>query len=156
MEESYKDQYQQFWEIGMDALTLILDSVTPLWRTYGKTIGEDIRDFLIVPLYRNEFTGEAKRYPITHLPVRSLRHWLGLCLFYISSFTVTLLQTRIAIASHSGLRYIPYEGIRWTALPFFWVMIIIQWFIVITEYVILILELGVVLWWTGWTVKLFN
>ena len=140
----------------MDALTFILDSVTPFWRTYGKTIGEDIRDFLIIPLYRNEFTGEAKRYPITRVPARSWQHWLTLCLFCIASFSLTLLQTRIAIASHSGLRYIPYEGIRWIALPFFWTMIIIQWLIVITEYVILILELGVILWWTGWSVKLFN
>ncbi|KAK0481661.1 hypothetical protein IW261DRAFT_1682150 [Armillaria novae-zelandiae] len=59
LEESYKDQYQHFWEIGMDALTFLLDSVTPFWRTYGKTIGDDFKDFLIVPLYRNEFTGES-------------------------------------------------------------------------------------------------
>ncbi|KAG6817747.1 hypothetical protein H0H87_004538 [Tephrocybe sp. NHM501043] len=78
LEESYKDQYQQFWEFGMDTLTFILDTVTPFWRSYGKPIGEDIRDFLIIPLYRNEFTGESKRYPITQMPVRSLRHWLGL------------------------------------------------------------------------------
>ncbi|KAF8641053.1 hypothetical protein AX17_000697 [Amanita inopinata Kibby_2008] len=158
LEESYKDQYQQFWEFGMDALTFILDRVTPFWRTYGKTIGEDIRDFLIIPLYRNEFTGEAKRYPIKGVPKRSLRHWLGLCLFLLISITLTLLQTRGAITSimHSGLRCIPYESIRWTALPFFWIMIVVQWFLVLTEFSILLLELVVLLWWTGWLVKLFT
>ncbi|KAH7880899.1 uncharacterized protein C8R40DRAFT_1261516 [Lentinula edodes] len=68
LEESYKDQYQHLWDIGMDALTFILDSVTPFWRSYGKLIGDDVQDFLIVPLYRNEYTGEAKRYPIPRLP----------------------------------------------------------------------------------------
>ncbi|KAK2461573.1 hypothetical protein APHAL10511_006036 [Amanita phalloides] len=156
LEESYKDQYQQFWEIGMDALTLILDSVTPFWRIYGKTIWEDIQDFLIIPVYRNEFTGEAKHYPITHVPKRSLQHWLGLCLFCIISFTATLVQTRIVIASHNGLRYIPYEGIRWTAFPFLWIAIVIQWLIIFIEYAILILEVATMLWWTGWSIKVFN
>ncbi|KAF8632971.1 hypothetical protein AX15_001568 [Amanita polypyramis BW_CC] len=158
LEESYKDQYQQIWDIGMDALAFVLDSVTPFWRTYGKTIGEDIRDFLIIPLYRNEFTGEAKRYPITHAPKRSLRHWLGLCLLCFLSITVTLLQTRVAITSvmHSGLRYIPYESIRWTMLPFFWVMIVIQWSIVLAEFAFLLSELAVILWWAGWSIKVFT
>ena len=57
MEENYRNQYQQFWDIGLDALTLLLDTVTPFWRNYGKVIGEDVQDFLIIPWYRNEFTG---------------------------------------------------------------------------------------------------
>jgi len=157
LEESYKDQYQQFWEIGMDALTFILDNVTPFWRQYGKTIGEDIRDFLIIPLYRNEFTGEPKSYPIMFVPRRSLRHWSGLGLLYLSTIALTFLSTRIAITfvTHAGLRYIPYEGIRWTALPFFWIMIVIQWIIVLTAFTILFLEFAVLFWWTGWLIKVF-
>ncbi|PFH54876.1 hypothetical protein AMATHDRAFT_44659 [Amanita thiersii Skay4041] len=158
LEESYQDQYQQVWEFGMDALTFILDSVTPFWRTYGKTIGDDIRDFLIIPLYRNEFTGEAKRYPITGVPKRSLRHWMSLCLFISVSMTLTLLQIRGAITSiiHSGLRCLPYESLRWTLLPFFWILIVIQWSLVMTELAIVLMELAVLLWWTGWSVKLLT
>ncbi|KAF8898984.1 hypothetical protein BD779DRAFT_51338 [Infundibulicybe gibba] len=158
LEESYKDQYQQFWEFGMDALTFLLDTITPFWRTYGKTIGEDTRDFLIIPLYRNEFTGEAKRYHIQHFPKRSFRHWLGLILFFLSSVTVMVLQGRAAVSSssHYKLRWITYESVRWTAIPFFWVGILIQWWAVLTEFAIVFLQLGVIVWWVGWSVRLFN
>ncbi|KAJ3749301.1 hypothetical protein DFH05DRAFT_1593438, partial [Lentinula detonsa] len=77
-EESYRDQYQHLWDLGMSFLTLLLDTITPFWRTYGKVIGDDIQDFLIIPLYRHEFTGESKRYPIRRVPKRSVRHWIGL------------------------------------------------------------------------------
>jgi hypothetical protein len=36
LEESHRDQYQHLWEFGMDALTFMLDAITPVWRTYGK------------------------------------------------------------------------------------------------------------------------
>ncbi|KAF5385082.1 hypothetical protein D9615_001316 [Tricholomella constricta] len=157
LEESYKDQYQQVWEFGMDTLTFLLDSVTPFWRTYGKPIGEDIRDFLIIPLYRNEFTGEAKRYPILRIPKRSFRHWLGLVFFFFASVSVNILQSRAALSSstHYKLPMIPYESIRWTALPFFWISIIIQWWAVLAECAVVFLQLAVVFWWVGWSVGIF-
>uniref|UniRef100_A0A0W0FGM0 Uncharacterized protein n=1 Tax=Moniliophthora roreri TaxID=221103 RepID=A0A0W0FGM0_MONRR len=144
LEESYRDQYQHVWEIGMDALTFILDTVTPFWRTYGKTIGYDVQDFLIVPLYRNEFTGEAKRYPITRLPRRSFRHWMGLLLFFCLCMTVTLLQARAAVSSslHYRLDWIEYGGIRWTALPIFWIAIFAQWIAVVIESAIVLLQIA--------------
>ncbi|KAF5352719.1 hypothetical protein D9756_006000 [Leucocoprinus leucothites] len=158
LEESYKDQYQQIWEFGMDALTLLLDTVTPFWRNYGKTIGEDIRDFLIIPLYRNEFTGEAKRYPINALPRRSFHHWLGLGVVFLSSILWTFFQARVALSStmHSKLRWIPFEGMRYTALPFFWVGILIQWSAVLVECGIVFMEMGVIAWWLGWSINLLT
>lgn len=158
LEESYKDQYQQFWEFGMDALTFLLDTVTPFWRTYGKTIGEDVRDFLIVPLYRNEFTGEAKRYRIAGVPRRSFRHWMGLLFFLLSSIGVTFLQGRAAMSSacHYRLEWITYGSLRWTALPFFWLGIIIQWWAVVAEFAIVAMQLAVLTWWAGWSIKVFS
>ncbi|KAK0466458.1 uncharacterized protein EV420DRAFT_1511717 [Desarmillaria tabescens] len=154
----YKDQYQYFWEIGMDALTFLLDTVTPFWRTYGKTIGDDFRDFLIVPLYRNEFTGESKRYPLTHVPVRSFRHWIGLVVFFYLSIAVTILQTRTALTSsfHWGLQWITYGGVRWIVIPFFWVGIVIQWCAVLLELLLVLTQVGSLVWWLGWSVKIFN
>ena len=158
LEESYKDQYQQFWDLGMDALTLLLDTVTPFWRTYGKTIGEDICDFLIIPLYRNEFTGEPKSYPIKGFPKRSFHHWVGLVVFFLLSITVNILQTRAAISSSLNFRLqlIPYDSVRWTALPFFWVGILIQWFAVVFEFAIVFLQLGVIAWWIGWSINVIH
>ncbi|KJA25846.1 hypothetical protein HYPSUDRAFT_134350 [Hypholoma sublateritium FD-334 SS-4] len=158
LEESYRDQYQQFWDFGMDALTLLLDTVTPVWRTYGKAIGEDVRDFLIIPLYRNEFTGESKPYPIRGFPRRSLYHCVGLCIFLISSVAVNFLQARAAVTStlNFRLQWISYDGVRWTALPFFWIAIVIQWLAVVCELAIVFLQLGVIFWWVGWSVRLLT
>ncbi|KAF9460106.1 hypothetical protein BDZ94DRAFT_1266679 [Collybia nuda] len=158
LEESYKDQYQQIWELGMDTLTLLLDTVTPFWRTYGKPIGEDVRDFLIIPLYRNEFTGEPKRYLIHGFPTRSWRHWFGLGLFFLSSIAINILQARAAISSaiHYNLPMIPYESVRWTTLPFFWVSIFIQWWAVVVEFAVVMVQIGILLWWAGWSVKIFS
>ncbi len=158
LEESYKDSYQHFWEIGMDALTLLLDTVTPFWRTYGKTIGEDVQDFLIIPLYRNEFTGEAKRYLITSVPQRSLRHWILLIVLFYGTIGLVILQGRAAVTSsiHIGLQWIPYDGIRWIALPFVFIGIVIQWCAVIVELAIVLGQIGVLIWWIGWSVKLLS
>ena len=142
----------------MDALTFFLDTVTPFWRTYGKVIGDDLQEFLIIPLYRNEFTGEAKRYPIRHVPRRSLRHWVGLMLLFYTSIGVSILQARTAITStiNFWLPYIEYDGLRWLIRPFFWIGIVIQWGAVITEIIMVLTQLYVLFWWLGWSVKLFT
>lgn len=142
----------------MDALTFILDSVTPFWRTYGKLIGDDVQAFLIVPLYRNEFTGEAKRYPIAHLPQRSFRHWVGLLMFFILTIVVMFLQARAALSCsvHYRLEWIPFDGVRWAALPLFWVGIVIQWLAVLGELAILVMQVGMLMWWVGWSVRLVS
>lgn len=158
LEESYKDQYQQLWELGMDTLTFILDTVTPFWRNYGKTIGEDVRDFLVIPLYRNEFTGEAKRYPIRTLPKRSYRHQLGLLLFFIIAVGVTMLQGRATISflSYYRLPWNALNGFRWAVMPFFWIAALIQICAVFTEFCIVFAQLAVVAWWIGWLLNIFS
>ncbi|KIK70743.1 hypothetical protein GYMLUDRAFT_32792 [Collybiopsis luxurians FD-317 M1] len=158
LEESYKDQYQHLWDIGMDALTFILDTVTPFWRTYGKTIGDDVQAFLIIPLYRNEFTGETKRYPILRVPQRSFRHWVGLSMFFVLTIAVLLLQIRAAVSCSSNykLRWIPYDGIRWAILPLFWIGIVIQWMAALGELLVLLMQVVTFMWWVGWLVRLVS
>jgi len=158
LEESYRDQYQQVWELGMDALTLILDTIAPFWRSYGKIIGEDMQDFIIIPWYRNEFTGESKRYPVKSVPRRSLRHWLALICLGAFIFFVTFLQARAAITStwNHRLLWIDSQALRWAIMPFFWVMILIQWFAFMFAVCIVLLHIAVVVWWLGWLVGLFT
>ncbi|KAJ4485873.1 hypothetical protein J3R30DRAFT_3281609 [Lentinula aciculospora] len=163
LEESYKDQYQHLWDIGMDALTFILDSVTPFWRTYGKLIGDDVQDFLIIPLYRNEFTGESKRYPILHVPRRSFRHWVGLFVFFLVSVGVMVLQGRTAVVcvlNYRLLGWLEHGGLRWfrwcVMIPSFWMGILVQWMAVIGEAAVVIMQLGTVLWWIGWSIRVLN
>ena len=138
----------------MDALTLFLDTITPFWRNYGKPIGEDIQDFLIIPWYRNEFTGEAKRYPVKSFPRRPVYHWLALLGLSAVGVLTTFLQIRAAITSiwHYRLLWIDNQGVRWTILPFFWAAILIQWFAVFFELCAVSLYVAVVAWWLGWFV----
>ncbi|KAK7465351.1 hypothetical protein VKT23_005330 [Stygiomarasmius scandens] len=157
LEESYKDQYQRFWEIGMNMLTLVLDRITPFWRTYGKTIGYDVQDFLIIPLYRNEFTGEAKRYPIKRLPSRSFRHWVLLVLFFYGCCTLLYFQSWTAWKSslHFRLEHISAPA-RFIALPFWGFAILVQWISVLVEFSIVLLQIGTVIWWIGWYIGLLH
>lgn len=156
LEESYRNHYQQLWNIGLDALTLLLDTVTPFWRNYGKVIGEDVQDFLIIPWYRNEFTGEAKRYPIKSFPRRSFRHWVGLLIFYALAILVTMLQIRAAWSStlNYNLPWLADTGFRWMFVPMFGVSILVQWVAVLVELAIVFAIFGIVVWWLGWTIKL--
>ncbi|KAI0082109.1 hypothetical protein K474DRAFT_1741672 [Panus rudis PR-1116 ss-1] len=158
LEESYRNHYQQLWNLGLDALTLLLDTVTPVWRIYGKVIGEDIQDFLIIPWYRNEFTGEPKPYPITRFPRRSFRHWVGLLMFSCAVVLVTTLQIRAAWSStlNYSLPWISHVGFRWMFVPIFCLGIVVQWFAVLVEISIVVLLCCVVVWWLGWFVRIFS
>ncbi|KAJ7040401.1 hypothetical protein C8F04DRAFT_1312860 [Mycena alexandri] len=151
-------QYQYFWELAMDALTFVLDTVTPFWRTYGRMIGDDVQHFLIIPLYRNEFTGEPKRYNIYTFPRRSFRHWVGLFLFFLATVALTVFQTRAALSSVSNrwLEGIPFVYLRRLLLIPFWVSIIIQWWAVVAELSVVLTQLAVVVWWMGWYVNIFS
>lgn len=142
----------------MDALTFILKTVTPFWRTHGKRITDDVHAFLIVPLYRNEFTGEAKWYPIAHLPQRTTQHWLALMMVFFLTIGMLLIQTSVAVlcSVNYTLGWIPYRynQVGWAALPFFWVGIVIQWLVILCELVILMMQIGTFLWWVGWSIGL--
>ena len=63
----------------------------------SKIIGINVQDFLIIPWYRNEFTGELERYPIKALPRRSSRHWVALVLFFFFH-----LRHHIVVSSTGG------------------------------------------------------
>lgn len=158
LEESYRNRYQQFWDIALDLLTLVLDTVTPFWRIYGKVIGEDVQDFLIIPWYRNEFTGEQKRYPLTHLPRRSFRHWIGLLLFSATSIGLTSLSFRFAVSwtINYNLPWISHAGFRWLLIPFSGLALLLMWCLVLLLFLVVLAEAGVVVWWLGWAVKIFN
>ena len=133
-----------------------MDTVTPFWRNYGKVIGEDVQDFLIIPWYRNEFTGEPKRYRIEHFPRRSLRHWISLIALSFIFTSGTVLQARAAIylTSQINIPWIQHSGLWWISFPVYVMLLIIQWCAVLLELSIILAQTGVVIWWLGWSVNL--
>jgi hypothetical protein len=159
LEEKYRNRHQKFWDLGMDALTLLLDSITPFWRSYGKTIGVDIQDFLIIPWYRNEFTGQPKRYPITSLPKRPFRHWLGLLVFAVGCHALLFLQIRGAVyitANGFMFLYGQNPGVGIVLLPCMIAICLVMWVAVVWEFFVIFAQIGVVLWWLGWSVGIFS
>jgi hypothetical protein len=142
----------------MDFLTFVLDAVAPVWRTYGKRIGEDVRDFLVVPWYRNEFTGEAKRYRITAIPRRSLRHWLALAIMAAGMWTVLVSQVRLlgVSAGYGALPGIKHPGLWWAVLPVFWLGMLVQCFLVFLTLAVIGAWSAVVVWWLGWLVGIMS
>lgn len=143
----------------MNALTFLLDSITPFWRSYGKTIGIDIQDFLIIPWYRNEFTGQAKRYPITGLPNRSFRHWFGLLLFAIGCHACLFMQIRGTVyATVQGFMFLCGQnpGVSIALLPSMTAICVVMWVAVICGFSIIVAQIGIVLWWLGWSVGIFS
>ncbi|THH33128.1 hypothetical protein EUX98_g1073 [Antrodiella citrinella] len=157
LEENYRNHYQQLWNIGLDALTLLLDTATPFWRNYGKVIGEDMQDFLIVPWYRNEFTGETNWYPIKSFPKRSFRHWVGLTFFSVGCVAVLMLQLRAAMSSSClfSLPWVVESGFRWFFFPFVLVALVLQWSAVLFEFLLLLAQAGILVWWLGWSIRIF-
>ena len=119
---------------------------------------QDVQDFLIVPWYRNEFTGEPKRYLIQQFPRRSLRHWVGLLFLSFLSVSFTWLQTRAAISLtlHIDLPWIEHIGLRWIIIPIYLALLLIQWCAVLIEYCVLAAQMGVTIWWVGWFVNLVS
>ncbi|CAK5264511.1 unnamed protein product [Mycena citricolor] len=155
LEESYKDQYQVFWEWAMDLATIVLDVVAPFWRNYGRAIVDDVQHFLIIPLYRNEFTGETKRYAIKHFPRRSLRHWVCLFLLFLGTVTVFLLNLRFALYWSSNFRLVGVPMRTLVILPY-WSFLLFHWSAVSSELAIVLTQLAVVLWWLGWSINIFT
>lgn len=158
LEDSYKNHYQQFWDFGMDAATFLLDAVIPFWRNYGKIIGVDVQDFLIIPWYRNEFTGETKRYPITQLPQRSLRHWIGLIVFFDLAITMLGLQCRGVWMTlrYYSLSFGASPALWGITVPLYWGVVLSQFVAVVVEAAIVAAQLAVILWWLGWWARVLD
>jgi hypothetical protein len=158
LEDSYRNRYQQLWDFGMDFITFMLDAVIPFWRNYGKVIGVDVQDFLIIPWYRNEFTGEAKRYSIDTLPKRSFRHWIGL----LTVFSMNVLLVRyqaLGVWVSCRLHSLPFQSppVLWLiSVPMFWTFVCMQIFFVVLEAVIMITQIIVVLWWLAWWARIVD
>jgi hypothetical protein len=142
----------------MDALTFLLDGVAPVWRTYGTAIGADVRDFLIVPWYRHEFTGEARRYALSALPRRSAQHWAALALLVAGAFALAGVQARVLAASagYYALPGVGHPGLWWALLPLFGVGVLLQACLLALTLGVLGAWTAVVFWWLGWFVGVFN
>ena len=70
LEETYRNKYQYLWDLFMEAVTFTLDSITPFWRVYGKTIGIDVKDFL------RDFCGGGKN--LTARQMKEVGNFAGL------------------------------------------------------------------------------
>ena len=136
-------------------LSFALTFVAPFMKTFGRPIWDDLHDFLVIPLYRNDFSGEDHWYPVS-FPRRSFTHWIRL----------TLLGCAIPAALRSGCKLLVAlltEGYL-LRIPSFipTALVYVTLSSVVSAYIsVLILllfsflcELAVILWWFGWTMHI--
>jgi hypothetical protein len=158
LEENYKAQYQQLYDLGMDAITLFLDSFTPIWRRYGKKIGNDAVDFLLIPWYRNEWTGEPRRYPIAHFPRRSFQHWLVLLLIIAVDVGLVGGVGRLAMRTVRvfDMPAAAHPFLLLLLLPGYCGVVTVLWTVVVFGFIILAFIAAAIIWWLGWSIRLFS
>ncbi|THH09613.1 hypothetical protein EW145_g1894 [Phellinidium pouzarii] len=77
--DEFDIQKNRLWRLGEASLSFVLTSVAPLMKTFGRPIWDELHDFLVIPIYRNGFSGEDKWYPVS-FPKRSFPHLLRLSL----------------------------------------------------------------------------
>ncbi|TDL28266.1 hypothetical protein BD410DRAFT_739877 [Rickenella mellea] len=145
----------RLWKLGETSLSLVLSSSAPFMKTFGRPIWDDLHDFLVIPWYRNEFSGEDEWYPVK-FPERGALHWLRILLVFFTLPTVLWSSTRV-------LFYI-FVGRRMWWMPDFVPLLIryfINWVMVSSlSFTFLLLSLSfsaecfVLLWWTAWVFRL--
>ena len=153
--ESLLDKYigrkNQLWRIGETFLSLLLSFTAPFMKTFGRPIWDDIHDFLVIPLYRNEFSGEEHWYEI-HFPRRSALHWLQLLgsgLVTPVALIYTLGMVRYLILDFH-LREMPYLALSIIMYIFYSIAISSLVTASVVLFVTVLGECTSLIWWAAW------
>ena len=137
--------------LGENFLSLVLRAMAPFMKTFGRPIWDDVHDFFIIPYYRNDFSGEDKRY-IIHFPKRSLSHWFKLFIF-VSCTPFVLVSALHVIKLLLPIRHIisiPYFVPWMLMFSFFYFLLFALLTLVVASSIIVVSISFIVMWWTGW------
>ncbi|KAI5121170.1 hypothetical protein M0805_007167 [Coniferiporia weirii] len=149
--DEFVNRKNRLWKLGEASLSFILTSVAPLMKTFGRPVWNELHDFLVIPFYRNGFSGEDHWYPVS-FPKRDPTDWLRLlllaggapfCLLQGTRFFVDLLTkdylSRIPSFVPSIVVYLSYSGVICAFTSLIMVLLIA-----------VLCECFIVLWWTAW------
>lgn len=154
--DKFVNKRNQLWRLGETSLSLVLSSSAPFMKTFGRPIWDDVHDFLVIPWYRNDFSGEAEWYPVK-FPKRDVAHWLkltslGLCAPFGLTGTLRAIVTLSAVDIH----------LDWT--EHFVLLLLLRLIhllfvlgLSITAVILLATVLGefaILFWWTAWVIRI--
>lgn len=120
-------------------------------KTFGRPVWNELHDFLVIPFYRNSFSGEENWYPVT-FPRRSLMQCLRLLLVAVSVPFLLLHGTRVFVELLTGGYVLRIPSF----IPSFVVYLLFSGIIgsyasfLLSLLAIVLCECFIVLWWTAW------
>lgn len=131
-----------------------LTFVAPFMKIFGRPIWDDLHDFLVIPLYRNDFSGGEQWYPVT-FPRRSFAHWLRLIAVCIAipaalkSGSDTFLELLTGGYLVRVPSFIP-SSLVYILLSFCISSFASSLFFLLCAF---LCEVSIMLWWTGWVLR---
>ncbi|KAL5519275.1 hypothetical protein ACEPAH_958 [Sanghuangporus vaninii] len=145
------NETNHLWRFAEASLSFLLASVAPVMKTFGRPVWDELHDFLVIPLYRNGFSGEEHWYPVS-FPRRSFMQWLRLLL--VAACAPALLyhggRAFLALLTHGYVLRIP------SFIPTFAVYIVFSSImcafgsVLSGLFIAVLCEIFIVFWWTLW------
>lgn len=120
-------------------------------KTFGRPIWDELHDFLVIPIYRNDFSGEDHWYPVT-FPRRSFFHWLRLMSFSIIAPLILKsgVHLFISLLTEGYLLRIP-DFIPWFLIYFAFSGIMFAFAVALFVLLVAVFcEFAIILWWSAW------
>ena len=149
--DEFTNQKNQLWRIGEAAISFVLTSVAPIMKTFGRPIWDELHDFLVIPIYRNDFSGEDHWYPVT-FPRRSCFHWSRLIVFSAVAPYVLMHGIRLfaSLLTEGYLLRIP-DFIPWFLIYSAFSTIMFAYAVALFILLVTVLcEFAIILWWSAW------
>jgi len=139
------------WRVVEIFFSFMLTFVAPIMKVFGRPIWDDLHEFFVIPLYRNEFSGEEQWYPVT-FPRRSFSHWLRLLAVFVG-IPIALKSGSdafLALLTEGYLLRVP--SFIPSALVYFILSCCISSFATGLLFLLsaFLCEVAIILWWTGW------
>ena len=141
--------------VAETSISLALSSIAPFMKTFGRPIWNDLHDFLVIPWYRNDFSGEEYWYPV-NFPKRTSRHWLKLTLFIIMTPLCLKNGTRLLVnlLTQGYSIQIPFAipSIVIYALYLFTLLFLMSVFVGL--FFMVLAQAAIIVWWSAWALRI--
>lgn len=124
-------------------------------KTFGRPIWDDLHDFLVIPWYRNDFSGEEHWYPVK-FPKRTFRHWLKLTVYVMGAPLCLKNGARLLVnlLTQGYSIHIPL-AIPWFVIYTLYLLILLSLMSALLGlFVVVLAEIAIVLWWSAWALRI--
>lgn len=141
----------QLWKLAEAVISFVLTSLAPIMKTFGRPIWNELHDFLVIPIYRNNFSGEEHWYPVS-FPRRSSPHWLRIFIFSTSAplCLKSGFYIFLSLLTEGYYLRIPSFVPRFLIYLSFSSLMCLFAFSLLFLLIGVLCEVAIVLWWSAW------